>query len=177
MQLIIRILGISGLAASVLSFQFKRHKGIVLCKMLSELLFAVQYFFMGAYTGGLLDLTSGVRNFLFYKCVEKKRSTLPVIIGFSALVVTLALLSWAGPVSLLPMAAKVLTTVSYGMKNERLLRFITLPSCFCWIAYNAVVGNWEGIISDSLSLVSILIAVYKFDILAAKKDVAEEEKV
>lgn len=55
MQLIIRALGICGLATSVLSFQFKRHKRIVLCKMLSELLFSVQYFLMGAYTGCLLD--------------------------------------------------------------------------------------------------------------------------
>jgi len=172
MQLIIRILGISGLASSVLSFQFKRHKGIVLCKMLSELLFAVQYFFMGAYTGGLLDLTSGVRNFLFYKCVEKKRSTLPVIIGFSALVVTLALLSWAGPVSLLPMAAKVLTTVSYGMKNERLLRLITLPSCIMWAIYNLAVGSVAGAIADSLTLGSLLIAIYKFDIKKQPKPVA-----
>lgn len=174
MQLIIRALGICGLATSVLSFQFKRHKRIVLCKMLSELLFSVQYFLMGAYTGCLLDLVSGSRNFLFYKLVEKKRSTLPVIILFSLLVVVLGLASWAGPISLLPVAAKVLTTVSYGMKNERLLRFITLPSCFCWIAYNAVVGNWEAMLSDGLSLISILIAVYKFDILTVKNKHMEE---
>ena len=117
MNLAIRILGILALLTSVLSFQFKRHKPIVLCKMVSELMFALQYFLMGAYTGCLLDLISGGRNFLFYKCVEKKRSTLPLIIAFSLLVVVLAVLSWDGPISLLPMAAKVLTTVSYGMKR------------------------------------------------------------
>ena len=169
MQLLIRALGIAGLCTSVLSFQFKRHKQIVLCKMLSELLFSLQYFCMGAYTGCLLDLISGARNYLFYQCVEKKRSTLPVILGFSALVIALALLSWAGPISLLPMAAKVLTTVSYGMKRERLLRLITLPSCLCWIAYNAVIGTWEAMFTDLLSLGSILIALCKFDLKKAEK--------
>lgn len=176
MQILIRSLGIGGLATSVLSFQFKRHKGIVLCKMMSELLFSLQYLLMGAYTGCLLDLISGARNFLFFKCVEKKRSTTPLIIGFSLLVISLALFSWAGPISLLPMTAKILTTVSYGMKRERLLRLITLPSCFCWIAYNVFVGNWEAMISDSLSVISIFIAIFKFDILNSKTNNTEEAK-
>lgn len=174
MPFIIRALGILGLLTSVLSFQFKRHKPIVLCKMVSELMFALQYFLMGAFTGCLLDLISGGRNFLFYKCVEKKRSTFPLIIAFSLLVVALAIFSWAGPISLLPMAAKVLTTVSYGMKNEKLLRCITLPSCLCWIAYNIFVGGWEAMVSDILSLISILIAIYKFDLSHGKNKTTEE---
>ena len=174
MQLVIRGLGIAALVASLLSFQFKKHKQIVLCKMLSELTFALQYFLMGAYTGCLLDLISGARNFLFYRFVEKKRSTVPLILLFSLLVVVLAIGSWAGPISLLPMVAKLLTTVSYGMKNERLLRCITLPSCAFWIAYNVFVGNWEAMISDSLSLISILIAICKFDILASRNKTMEE---
>lgn len=166
MQLLIRILGIIALILCVIPFQFKKHKHIVLCKMASELMFAVQYFLMGphAYTGACLDLISGGRNFLFYKLVEKKKSTLPVIILFSAFMMVLGGITWAGWLSLLPVCAKVLSTVSYGMKNEKLLRFITLPSCILWIIYNITVGGWEAMISDALSLISIVIAIWKFDI-------------
>ena len=164
MNLAIRILGILALLTSVLSFQFKRHKPIVLCKMVSELMFALQYFLMGAYTGCLLDLISGGRNFLFYKLVEKKKSTLPVIIFFSVFMVVLGAVTWSGWLSLLPVCAKVISTVSYGMRNEKLLRFITLPSCILWIIYNITVGGWEAMVSDTLSLISILIAIWKFDI-------------
>lgn len=164
MEILIRLFGLGGLVLCVVPFQFKKHKNIVLCKMVSELLFAVQYFLMGAYTGALVDLISGGRNFLFYRFVEKKRSTTPIIIAFALLVMALGVASWAGPISLLPIAAKLLTTVSYGMKKEWLLRLITLPSCLCWIAYNVTIGAWEGMIADSLALVSILIAIYKFDL-------------
>lgn len=164
MQLAIRIFGIAGLIFCVIPFQFKKHKQIVLCKMFSEILFSIQYILMGAYTGAIVDLISGLRNFLFYKFVEKKRSTLPLIILFSLLVIVLGIFTWGGAMSLLPVTAKVLTTVSYGMKNEKLLRIITLPSCIFWIMYNAMVGGWEALIGDSLSLISILIAIYKFDI-------------
>ena len=50
------------------------------------------------------------------------------------------------------------------MKNEKLLRIITLPSCVFWIIYNVTVGSIAGVLTDSLALVSLLIAMYKFDI-------------
>ena len=166
MQLLIRILGILALILCVIPFQFKKHKHIVLCKMASELLFAAQYFLLGpaAYTGACLDLISGGRNFLFYKLVEKNKSTTPVILLFSGFMLVLGAVTWSGWLSLLPVCAKLLSTVSYGMKNERLLRFITLPSCILWIIFNITVGGWEAMISDALSLISILIAIWKFDI-------------
>ena len=161
----IRLFGIGGLIFTVIPFQFNKHKKIVLFKMTSELLFAAQYFLMGAYTGAVLDLISGLRNFLFYKFVEQKRSTAPLIFLFGVFVVILGVLSWSSWLSLLPVAAKILTTVSYGMKNERLLRLITLPSCLLWISYNGIIGSWEAMAADSLALISILTAIYKFDIL------------
>ncbi len=172
MPILIRLLGIAALILCIIPFQFKRHKHIVLCKMVSEILFAVQYFLIGpeAYTGAWLDLLSGGRNFLFYKLVEKKKSTLPVIIAFSALMIALGVYSWSGWISLLPIVAKVISTVSYGMKNERLLRYITLPSCILWVIYNITVGGWEAMVGDMLSLASILIAIYKFDIRGARKE-------
>lgn len=169
MQIAIRFFGIVGLILCVIPFQFKKHKQIVLCKMISEISFAVQYILMGAYTGALVDMVSGLRNFLFYKFVEKKRSTTPLIVLFSAIVIILGIISWNGVMSLLPVVAKILTTISYGMKNEKLLRYITLPSCIFWILYNSMVGGWEALIGDFLALCSILIAIYKFDLKPAKQ--------
>lgn len=174
MPILIRCLGIAALILCIIPFQFKRHKHIVLCKMCSEILFAIQYFLIGpeAHTGAWLDLLSGGRNFLFYKLVEKKRSTLPVILIFSAIMLGLGIYSWAGWMSLLPICAKLLTTVSYGMKNERLLRLITLPSCILWILYNIHVGGWEAVIGDALSLCSIVVAIWKFDLRPRQTQIA-----
>ena len=168
MQIFVRIFGIMGLVLSVIPFQFKKHKHIVLCKMASCLSFSAQYFLLGpaAYTGAWLDLISALRNFLFYKFVDKKLSTLPVILVFSALVLWLGFRSWADPVTLLALIPKIITTISYGMKNERTLRFITLPSCLFWVAYNCIVGSFEAGISDLLTFASILLAIYRYDIRA-----------
>ena len=170
MDYAIRLFGLAGLVLSIIPFQFKKHKNIVRCKMFSSLAFAMQYFLVGpvAYTGALMDVISALRNYLFYKLVDKKISTLPVIVVFSLMVVLIGVFSWAGWITLLAVIPKLLTSVSYGMKNEKHLRLLTFPSCLFWIAYNLIVGTYEAAVSDFLTLMSILIAIVRFDIKVRK---------
>ena len=168
MDFLIQLIGFVGLATSILAFQFKKHRGIVLCKMSSELIFALQYILLGAWTAAVLDGLSVIRNSLYTYFVKRGRSTLPVIIGFGLFVVVTGIVTFDGWLSLLPIAAKLLTTISYGMKNEKLLRFITLPSCIMWSIYNLQVGSLGGALGDTLTLISLLIGIYKFDIKKEK---------
>ena len=156
--------GALGLILSIIAFQFKKHNQIVMSKMTSELIFSLQYLLLGAWTAALLDFTSAVRNMLFCAMVKRGRSTKWLIYVFGAFVVVVGVVTFSGPVSVMLIAAKLLTTISYGMKNERLLRFITLPSCVFWCVYNLYVGSLGGAIGDCLTLCSMLVAVCKFDL-------------
>ena len=175
MQILIRVFGVLGLILSIIPFQFKKHKHIVLCKMASCLAFSTQYFLSGpvAYAGAWMDLISAFRNFLFYKFVEKKIPTLPVMIIFSVLVLCIGIATWEGWITLLAVIPKLITSISYGIKNEKVLRFVTLPSCLFWVAYNCIVGTYEAAIGDLLTFTSIIIAIYRYDI---KKENTKEEK-
>lgn len=168
MDFLIHLIGFVGLATSILAFQFKKHRGIVLCKMSSELIFALQYVLLGAWTAAVLDGISVIRNTLYTAFVKRGRSTAPIIIGFGLFVVITGVVTFDGWLSLLPIAAKLLTTISYGMKNEKLLRFITLPSCIMWSIYNLQVGSLGGALGDAMTLISLLIGIYKFDIKKEK---------
>ena len=81
----------------------------------------------------------------------------------------LGVVSWAGPITLLATIPKVMTSISYGMKNERLLRLITLPTCLGWIAYNIIVGSYEAAMGDFITFLTIIFAIIKYDIIDAKK--------
>ena len=162
--ILIRIFGIFGLMSGVLSFQFKNHKSIMLAKVFSEAAYCVQYTLLGAHTAALISVVSVVRNYLFRRQVQRHKSSVGLIAVFSAVVVVTCMISWDGYLSLLVLVAKLISTVSYGMSNPKHLRLITFPSCFLWITYNIIVGSWEAMIGDSLSAISILIAIYKFDI-------------
>ena len=170
-DLLIQFIGFLALAASLISFQFKKHGRILLFRTASELIFALQYILLGAWTAAIMDGISVVRNLLYTHLVKKNRSTTPVIVVFCIFVIATGLFAFDGIISLLPIISKLLTTISYGMKNERWLRFITLPSCIFWIIYNLFVGSVAGILADSLTLVSLFIAIYKFDFRKEKTDV------
>ena len=176
MQILIRVFGILGLILSIIPFQFKKHKHIVLCKMASCLAFSIQYFLSGpvAYAGAWMDLMSAFRNFLYYKFVDKKIPTLPLMIIFSVMTLFIGFFTWKGWITLLAVIPKLITSVSYGIKNEKILRMVTLPSCLFWVVYNCIVGTYEGAIGDLLTFSSIFIAIYRYDIKnQAKKTITE----
>ena len=169
MDFVIQSVGFIGLALGVLAFQFKKHKHIVICKMASEIVFSLQYLLLGAWPAALLDFASAARNLLFCMLAKKGRSTTPLIYIFGAFVVVVGILTFDSPISLMLIAAKLLTTISYGMKNERLLRYIALPSCIFWCIYNLYIGSLGGAIGDCLTLLSLVSAICKFDFPRHKK--------
>lgn len=173
MEGMIQGLGFVGLCFGVLSLSFKRHRQIVLTKLVSELCFALQYLLLGAYAGAAMNAVSVTRNYVFYKLVQKNIPTGRAILFFSVCVVAAGIYTYGGPASLMPVAAKLLTTVSYGMKNERLLRAITAPSCIIWIIYNVFAGSWAGVLTDALALLALLFAMYRYDL--KKGDVVNEQ--
>ena len=169
MMVVIQLIGFIGLVIGVLAFQFKQHRHIVLCKMTSELVFSLQYLLLGAWAAALLVFASATRNMLFCAMVKRGRSTTPLIYIFGIFVVIVGIVTFDGGISLMLIAAKLLTTISYGMKNERLLRYITLPSCVLWCIYNLYIGSLGGAIGDCLNLLSLVTAMCKFDLPNQKK--------
>ena len=126
MNYLVQLLGFLGLSASVAAFQCKKHKTIVLLRTLNELVFGLQYFFLGAYTGLAMNLIGSVRNILFTRQVEKGRSTKSTMVIFSVLFAIFGLLTWQGMKSLMIVAAKVVSTVAYGNKNPAVVRVLVL---------------------------------------------------
>ena len=46
---------------------------------------------------------------------------------------------------------------------------IILISFPCWLVYNTFMGSYIGMISDSLSLLSVIVGIIRLDILAGRK--------
>lgn len=74
-EIFIQVLGIIGIIASILSFQCKDHKRLMILRTVNEMFFAVQYGLLGAFTGMLMNLIGSTRNLVFAKMVEEKKDT------------------------------------------------------------------------------------------------------
>lgn len=162
---ITQAVGILGIIASVISFQCKEHKNIMLFRTINEMLFAVQYCMLGAYTGMAMNLVGSTRNIIFSEFVKNGKDTKLLRLLFSAAFLIFAFLTQAGLKSFLIGAAKIGSTVAYGSKNTTFVRIMILLTSSAWLMYNFFVKSYAGCLCEMFTIVSIIAGIIRFDIL------------
>ena len=164
MDIVIQVIGFLGMAANFASFQFKKHKHILLFRTINEALFIAQYFLLGALSGAFLNLVGCLRNILFTRQVAKGKSTIVTTIIFSVLFTAFGILTFDGFKSIMLILAKVLSTVAYGNKNTTVIRTVSFVTHVSYLFYNIAVFSLAGAISDGILLISLAVAIIRFDL-------------
>ncbi len=165
MDIIIQLIGALGIIASIISFQCKKHNNILFFRSLNEFIFAIQYFFLGAYTGMAMNLVGCVRNIIFTKQVLKNKKTVVSTVIFGVLFLVFGIITWQGAKSVLIIIAKVLSTIAYGNKNTTVVRTFLFITCTSWLIYNVCVLSIAGALCEAFTLVSLIIGIIRLDIV------------
>ena len=160
----IQAIGFAGMGVAIFSFQCKNYQKLVLCSIIKELIFALQYVFLGSYTGTATNLASCFTNSVYRYQNKRNKSTLIFQILFSFLFIAIGILTWHGPLSLLVIAAKVISTVANGINKAKIIRFANLIIMPMWLIHDIAVLSVAGIICDVLTIGSIIIAILRHDI-------------
>ncbi len=182
----IQAIGFLAIAFNLIAVQFNSHNAIVWLKTIGSFLFGIQYLFLGAITGVVMELIGWIRNIIFIQLVKRNKPTKPWIVFFSIVTiitgVTTIILAWEKSlvavawltsdytialiltigISILSIIAKVLSTVAYGINDSHKIRMINLPTCSCWIVYNFVAFSLAGILNEAMSIASIIIAEVRY---------------
>lgn len=158
-------LGLVGMAMSIYGIQHKEYQKVVFFRILNELIFGFQFLLLGAYTGMATNFAAVLTNTVYSQRIKHKRSTLPFQIIFGIMFVTIGFFTWHGPISVLVICAKLLSTVSFGINNTKVIRIINLIITPMWIVYDIFVFSIGGIIADVVLLISIITAIIRIDIL------------
>ena len=163
MNIAAQIVGIFGIVLSLLSFQLKQRKYIMLFQMTASLMFSAQLFMVGAITGGCLDMISFVRTLIFANNSKKWASSPLWLVGFICVMIATGIMTWENAWSLLPILGAVLSTVALWMKEEKYIRLISLFVGPCWPIYNLVNGAYTGAANEVLAMTSIVIGMIRHD--------------
>lgn len=163
-DIIFNAVGILGIISVLIAYQCKKHRNVMIFRTANEMLFAVQYFMLGAYTGMAMNLIGSTRNMTFAYLVERKKSTMLWRYIFSAVVVVFLIFTWDGAKSLLSGIAKISTTFAYGSKRVALVRTVSLLSTTAWLIYNLLVVAYAGAVSEMLTFISIVIGIVRIDL-------------
>lgn len=155
-----QILGAIGICLLLATFQFNNRRIILRIQMASGLVWATQYILLGAFTGSALNALMAGRNYLFDRYPHKQ-----IIFWFSLIAIVCAgLLTWQGPISLLPLAGGSFATIAMWQSNPRHIRLLMLAVPPFWFIYNLLVGSYFGMLGDTITFCSVLVGIYRFDI-------------
>ena len=163
-----QIIGGIGLLFLVYSLQKNNRKKLLKYQVLSSFSFALQYFLLGAYSGGFMHFMCMVRNHLFGKY---KKGSVPFMLLLTILliIVILSLISYVGFISLLPMMAVVMYSCALWYGNLTYIRIIEVIGCTLFVIYSIYVVSISGVIASLVEISSALVAIFRFDLKKKKK--------
>lgn len=114
---------------------------------LAAVLWAAQYVCLAANTAAL---TMGLTAFRTWISLNTRQPL--VVYGFVAMFVGLTIVSWQGPVSLLPAFATINTSLALFYCSNRSMRILMLLSGTGWIANDIYWSAWTALLAESVAM-------------------------
>lgn len=176
-ELVTRIIatafGMLGAAIAIGSYQFKNVRTLMLLQIISSFLFAVQFFFLGAWAGLACNVIGALMRVTVY-IKSKKRPAMsdkpagqvlasPGFWVFVVMFVLIAVFTYDKPWSVLPSVAMIPLTYSIWNADAKMIRRLNFfVVCPLWLLYNIITGAYAGIITELFNMTSIVIAFLRF---------------
>ncbi len=172
-EIIGHILGFISVALFFYSYQVSQKTKLVIIQTVATALGCIQYLFIGAYSGFALNIVCIIRNFVFFYRDKKQRKDWisPVILALG--IAAASFFSWEGMHSLLITVGLAFNTICMGMCNQKTFRKTILISSTCIFIYNIFAHSYSGMLSESISLISAVIGIYRYR--STKDTVPHEE--
>ncbi len=167
-QIIAQSLGIVAFLIAVLSFQRKTQRGIMTMQIFSCFCFTVHFLILGVMGGFILNLIAFFRSIVYsLRKTHKWAASLVWVYIFIPLVLAsgaYSLFFAEGASALLPTIGMIITTFAGRMKKASAVRVLTLTNSPLWLIYNIIEGSLGGVMTEIVSICSIIIGILRLDI-------------
>lgn len=157
------ILGFISVALFFYSYQCTEKRKLVAVQTVATALSCVQYLLIGALSGFALNVVCIIRNFAFNYRDKKQSKSLILPIVFSLGMAVVSAFSWEGIHSLLITSGLVVNTMCMGIFDAKDFRKTILVSSSLILAYNAFAFSYSGMLSESISLLSVVIGIIRYN--------------
>ena len=160
--LIGHILGFIAVGLFFYSYQCTQKRSLMIIQTVATALSCIQYLLIGAFSGFALNVVCILRNFIFYFRDKNQRTDLTSPVLISLCIAAASILSWEGIHSLLITLGLVINTVCMGMCDAKSFRKTILISSSLILVYNIFAVSYSGILSESISLISVIIGIVRY---------------
>ena len=173
------IAGILAVAFFLLCYQLKRRKSIIICNVISRVLYIAQYCLIGQFVGAVMDVTaipsSTIATKKDHPFVQKFK--FPIIILVNLLIVAIGLViiffvENGNMLGLLAIVGVLFETVALWFNSEKVIRIVSIFGAPFWLVYNILCGAYASAVGNLLTIASIIIALIRYK--NTKKESANE---
>lgn len=151
-----QVFGFVAMGIGLCMFAFHERKKILLFKMFANLTWVAHYALLGAASGAAFNVINAAREGVFYHKEKKWASYVFWPILFVGVNVVSTVLTWQGPVSLLPMVGSTINIIALWCSSTKRLRILALPAQTLWVIYSIAVSSIPSTLFNAFSIVSLL---------------------
>ena len=165
-----QIIGLLAVATFLLSYQQKKRKNIIFLNATSRVLYIIQYIMLGAFEGAALDIM-GTFSSVAAQNKDKgfiRKHVKAVFILINAVIFFIGILLYKNIFSLFPVIGVFLHTSAFWISDEKTIRRVSFLGSPFWLIYNLASCAYGSAVGDFLTMVSIGIAIYRYDIKRKK---------
>ncbi len=162
-----QIANLLNIIVTIAAFQFKKLPHILLGNVASNVLLALNYVFLGAFSGAWVGTLAAIQTIVIYfldKKQTKKQTRLYLLVLFSVMYIigtAIVYKQWFDCISCICALLYVASILQTNPKNLRRFSFVNMS---LWIVYDICAGAYTTIITHVLVLSSIIIAMIRLDI-------------
>lgn len=155
------IFGALGIGTNIIIYQQKEGRKLVFFKLVSDFLWAIHYYFLGANAASMIAVIGIFRETVFLKQNKTSKQSHIWLAFFLILSIISTIITWKNIFSLLPLAASVLSVISFWKKNPDLSRCLAFPVSIFMFTYDVFCHSLIGIVNEILTIVSCVAGIIK----------------
>lgn len=152
--------GFVALGSSVTWPLLRRRQSILAVQVAGSLLFGLHYLLLGAPTAAAMCVMGALQGVALVVLIDRRRR-IGVVGATMAVSLVVTSLTWMGLPSLLSQAGQAMSAIGRLQIDTQRLRKWFLVSVAFWCTHNLMVGSVFGLASDTLSLTSLLLGLWR----------------
>lgn len=159
------LVGVVAVILSIIGLQQNTDKKFLFFQIVINLLYTLQYFLLNATAGLSICLINTIRCIVFYFYKKNKKNSIFIFLLFIVIYLFLGIYTLNKPFDIILMFGTVIYTYSLWQTKMEITRIGSLFSIISYIIYNIAVKAYSALILDFIDLISISVAIIRYDIL------------
>jgi len=157
------ISGLSYLVLIICTFLNTKRKTILICFLISCVLYGSQSLMLGGVSGAYSQLFACLMYvFYYFKGKNKFLSSLIVPAIFIVGYITICVLTFNKWFDVMPLIASIISAISMWIGKEYYMKVLNIPISVMWISYSIIFMSYAGAVGQFIVLITDFVYLYLY---------------